>query len=109
MVLFRRCRRRRWGCEMKLGIMFRNFGPYHAARVDAVKNVCAVSALEIARYDIEYNWGRDKYNCPQVYSLAERYPRTRRHRYSAITNIKTWLRDNRPDVLAVPGWSEPLA
>jgi glycosyltransferase involved in cell wall biosynthesis len=94
---------------VKLGVMFRNFGPYHIARVNSVRNLCAASALEIARYDTEYNWERDKRNCLQVYSLAEQYPRARWDRYSAIPKIRMWLRDNRPDVLAVPGWSEPLA
>jgi glycosyltransferase involved in cell wall biosynthesis len=94
---------------MMLGIMFRNFGPYHLGRFDAIRNLCAASALEIAHYDTEYNWESDGKKCRLVHSLADGYPRTRRARYFAINKIKTWLSDIRPDVLAVPGWSEPLA
>src|SRR5262245_12855524 len=94
---------------MRLGIMFRNFGPYHLARVGAVSELCMASALEIARYDTETNWDSNKRNCPSMYSVSEQYPQTRRNRYSAVTKIRMWLKENRPDVLAVPGWSEPLA
>jgi glycosyltransferase involved in cell wall biosynthesis len=91
---------------MKLALLFRNFGPYHIARLHALARHCDVFGIEAARDDDEYGWPRQ--GDTPIASLSERRPLSRIARL-AVCRLDGILTERKPDAIAIPGWYDPLA
>jgi glycosyltransferase involved in cell wall biosynthesis len=91
-------------------VLFRHFGPYHVARLDALAKSAQVTAIEFARDDGEYPWNV-KLGAHDFawYGLCEAYPVRLPARAAAGRKLAALINAADPDVVAVPGWSEPLA
>ena len=91
-------------------VLFRHFGPYHVARLNALAKSARVTAVEFARDDDEYPWGAKREAHDFVWhSLCDAYPVHLPARASAGRKLTSLIDTADPEVLAVPGWSEPLA
>jgi glycosyltransferase involved in cell wall biosynthesis len=95
---------------MKLAVLFDNFGPYHIARLNASSAEADVLGVEFAAESGDYSWLRT--------SAAVRFRRCTlfadgpSHECSTQVlraRLHQSLRDFRPDVVAIPGWSGRLA
>lgn len=89
---------------MRIALVFRNFGPYHLARLRALRKRNDVLALEFVEKDPDYSWDH-KGASDSIYSLgnSDTPLNLRRQRMQSV------LKDFDPDCVAVPGWVEPLA
>lgn len=91
-------------------VLFRHFGPYHIARLNALGRIARVSAIEFARQDSEYSWGATPGAHDFAWhSLSDTYPVPLPARAAAGRKLDALIEAADPDVVAVPGWSEPLA
>jgi glycosyltransferase involved in cell wall biosynthesis len=89
---------------MRIALIFRNFGPYHLARLRALRNFNEVLALEFVARDPEYSWDR-KGTSDSIYSLG-----TSDTPFNlSLQRMRSVLKDFEPDCVAVPGWGERLA
>src|SRR5207248_5174677 len=91
---------------MKLAVLFDNLGPYHIARLTALRRHCDLLAVEQHASSVEYDW-RPSAQVPfrrvtlfenagaPIGSASELAPR-------AISEV---LSRFGPDVIAVPGWA----
>lgn len=90
----------------RVALCFVRFGPYHRARAAALARHCEVHEVEFSRRD-GYGWAYEQADavCPRVTLSAGRPCSTRALR----ATVHTALSRIAPDVVAVPGWSEPAA
>ena len=95
---------------MKVAVIFHRFGPYHLARLEAAAGRCEVAAIELASDTKEYGWGKiahaGGYRRATLFQQADsRDAATAEVEY----RVRHALAENRPDVVAIPGWSDPAA
>jgi glycosyltransferase involved in cell wall biosynthesis len=94
---------------LKVCLLFKNFGPYHVARIAALSRQCLVLPIEISKTSSEYRWGDGEFRSfsrTTLLSAAE-----------SASAGQALIRDRlignlvrlAPDVLAVPGWYEPAS
>jgi glycosyltransferase involved in cell wall biosynthesis len=94
---------------LKICLFFKNFGPYHIARIAALSRRCLVLPIEVSENSSEYLWGDGEYRSftrTTLLSSAE-----------SATVGQALIRDRligtldrlAPDVLVVPGWYEPAS
>ena len=95
---------------MRLAVIFHRFGPYHAARLAAVAGVCEVTAIELAAETAEYAW--DKIEGSTHFQRVTLFPvgDSRTAELGELQQrMNLALQKCRPEVVAIPGWSEPGA
>ena len=91
---------------MRIALLFRSYGPYHLARLRALRRRVSVLALEFSDFDGEYNWNvTNQKRAAGVISLSKRQE-GHKHSLEVLTG---WLKTFSPDVVAIPGYSEPVA
>jgi glycosyltransferase involved in cell wall biosynthesis len=91
---------------MRIALLFRSYGPYHLARLEALRRRASVLALEFSDFDTEYDWNvRDQKRAAGVVSLSK----NDKGRKPGLEALTQWLQKFSPDVVAIPGYSEPLA
>ena len=92
---------------MKVGVIFHRLGPYHVARLSAAAEVCDITAIELAADTGEYAW--DKVGDAFKFHRVTVFPEGDSRKASAanlIERLEGVLQRNRPDIVAVPGWSD---
>src|SRR5262245_59390027 len=96
--------------EMKLALLFRNYGPYHYARLQALRTKCDAFGIEAEATTVEYPWKLSP-ECKTglIYALSNTYPDSIKSLYLTRSRLKELLAKHQPDVVAVPGWSDPIA
>jgi len=91
---------------MRIALLFRSYGPYHLARLADLRRRASVLALEFTDVDSEYDWRvSEEKKSAGVVSLAKRQDS---HAQSLMA-LDGWLKTFSPDVVAIPGYAEPLA
>lgn len=91
---------------MRIALLFRSYGPYHLARLHALRRSASVLALEFSDFDGEYDWNvTHQKHAAGVISLSKRGEERKR----SLEALTGWLKSFSPDVVAIPGYSEPLA
>jgi glycosyltransferase involved in cell wall biosynthesis len=94
---------------MRVAIIFKNFGPYHLARIGALGAHCTVLPVEIHETSAEYKWGNE------AGKFIERTTLVFSDESPLPTNgvIRERLNEQmgrlQPDVIAVPGWFESVS
>src|SRR5262245_58130054 len=91
---------------MRIALLFRSYGPYHLARLRELSQSATVLPLEFFDEDPDYAWdvqAEKRHVGVQALATDLRALRTARGRIGEV------LDQFIPSVLAVPGWSEPLA
>lgn len=95
---------------MRFAVIFHRFGPYHCARLEAAARDLEVVAIEMAAETTEYAWSKVK--------RSERYRRVTlfpdgesrgRKSQEIVSRTRSALSNARPEVVAIPGWSNPGA
>lgn len=95
---------------MKLAILFHRFGPYHLARIEAAARGAQVTAIEISGETAEYAW--DKVAGARGFARVTLFPASDSRQAPAAevqTRLRTALDEARPEVVAIPGWSDRAA
>lgn len=91
---------------MTLAILFHRLGPYHHARLRAVADQAAFTAVEFSRVDDTYAWdivdGEQPYPVISLFTDADIETKPVEEIESRIRAVLDGLR---PRVLAIPGWS----
>lgn len=91
--------------QIRVALVFDNYGPYHVARLSALTRECTVCPIEIHGTSTTYLWGEGTFQlCPRETLFG-----TEKAKGASSSAVKARLHRafNRfsPDVLAVPGWS----
>jgi 1,2-diacylglycerol 3-alpha-glucosyltransferase len=96
--------------KMKLALLFRNYGPYHYARLQALRTKCDAFGIETEATTVEYPW-KLNFECKfgLIYALSSTYPDSIKQLYLVRSRLKRLLAEHKPDVIALPGWSDPVA
>jgi len=92
---------------VKIAVMFHRFGPYHFARLEAASRRCEIIGVEMAAETKEYDW--EKVDGPSTFKRVTLFPDgdSRSASKDEIrTTVNQCLSAQRPDVVAIPGWSE---
>lgn len=92
---------------MKVAVIFHRFGPYHCARLEAAARRCEVLGIELGGETSEYGWAKVKQT--HSFKRVSLFPEadSRRQATNELeTRMSTTLAASKPDVVAVPGWSE---
>ena len=93
--------------QQHLAVLFHRVGPYHFARLRAAGKKFATTLIEVFKEDAVYGWmpvpGADGF---ERVTLFERHPQPARRLNRAIVAA---LDNCRPDVVAIPGWSDAVA
>ncbi|WP_245279949.1 glycosyltransferase family 4 protein [Hyphomicrobium sp. 99] len=94
---------------MRIALLFRSYGPYHLARLNALRQRHSVLALEYSDFDGDYGWDeRERKRDAGVIALSQTKsaaePRTR-----VTKKLAAELERFRPDAVAIPGYSEAFA
>lgn len=94
---------------MRVAIVFDNFGPYHLARMRGAAAHMEVIAVEVAARSADYAWERADIPQGMRYLLLTDRPEDRRDQNRLKALIAERIEPLAPDVVAVPGWSSPVA
>jgi 1,2-diacylglycerol 3-alpha-glucosyltransferase len=94
----------------RVAIMFHRLGPYHLARCVAAGARCRLSALELCAVDDTYAWSRvdGAPNCTRI-TLFRDEDVDRKRPSEVARRVHAALAAADPQVVAVPGWSQPGA
>ena len=99
--------------NIKLGILFSNFGPYHLARIKGCIDHCKqyqtkVVAIELAQSEEKYCWKtkREDYNFP-IFSAIQDQKLEKTNIFYLLLTLNLLLNNINPDVIAVVGYSQP--
>lgn len=91
---------------MRIALLFRSYGPYHLARLADLRRRASVLALEFTDVDRDYDWRvAEAKRSAGVISLSQRQD----GRMQSLAALDGWLKTFSPDVVAIPGYAEPLA
>ena len=95
-----------------VAIIFHRLGPYHQARLKAAARLCHVLAIEEGDHTSEYAW--DKVSSAgegfeRITLVHEDDPPQRQLAKTLARRIRAALQRHRPEVIAIPGWSDPAA
>jgi glycosyltransferase involved in cell wall biosynthesis len=97
----------------KIAILFTNYGPYHIARVSALQQHCRaiewdVVAIELARYEAEYDWITDIESLSfQLISVITDQPLENIQPLHLIRKLYSVLSGVNPDTVAIAGYFHP--
>lgn len=98
---------------MNIAILFSNFGPYHLARLQAFKNVCAsekwsCNGIELAQHQAEYPWKpANKKLKDTIIPVTKNQQLEKINFITLIKQLYRVLFQVKPDVLVVSGYSRP--
>ncbi len=98
---------------MNIAILFSNFGPYHLARLQAFKNVCAseqwsCNGIELAQHQAEYPWKpANKKLKDTIIPVTKNQQLEKINFLTLIKQLYQVLFQVKPDVLVVSGYSRP--
>ena len=99
--------------NIKLGILFSNFGPYHLARIKGCIDHCKqyktkIVAIELAQSEEKYSWKtkREDYNFP-IFSAIQDQKLEKTNIFYLLLTLNLLLNNINPDVIAVVGYSQP--
>ena len=95
---------------MRVAVGVERIGPYHQARLRAAAGASDVVAIEYQTKDNTYGWREIEGNLgfPRVTMFPDR-PRTKGNADLLITSWERVLHQARPDVVAIPGWFDPIS
>lgn len=94
---------------MRIALLFRSYGPYHLARLNALRQRHSVIALEYADADADYDWQEaERKREAGVITLRDTNSSASRTAPFA-TRLTAELRRFAPDAMAIPGYAEPFA
>ncbi|AHJ28644.1 glycosyltransferase [Nodularia spumigena CS-584] len=99
--------------NLKIAILFANYGPYHLARVASAYQAGKsrgwnVFGIELARSGEEYPWQTSVNNIPfKLITVCETSSYEKAPQFLLIQNLLKTLSQIKPDVLAIAGYSEP--
>jgi 1,2-diacylglycerol 3-alpha-glucosyltransferase len=91
-------------------VIFHRLGPYHWARLNSVGGLMPTLGLELFGETSEYRW--DKVGGPGSFRRVTLFPESdgrRKYARELVRRIHEILDQNRPSVVAIPGWSSPGA
>ena len=93
-----------------LAILFERLGPYHHARCVAAGSRCSLTAIELSAVDTTYAWSRvdGAPNFTRLTLFADE-DLDRGRRSAVARQLRHALAIADPDVVAIPGWSQPGA
>jgi glycosyltransferase involved in cell wall biosynthesis len=91
----------------RLAIIWTNFGPYHMARIGALKPYFDVKAIELASGQRKYKWWRGESDA-SVHTLTSG---DWEDQNIFLVTVKLWQRLNllQPRIILVPGYASPPA
>jgi glycosyltransferase involved in cell wall biosynthesis len=93
--------------SIRIAVIFDRFGPYHVARLDAAGRRATITGIEVAEESAEYAW--EKVIGSATYSRRTLFRgMTSRTLKRSQIDREMWraLDETKPDVVAVPGWSD---
>ncbi|MEA5620806.1 glycosyltransferase family 4 protein [Cronbergia sp. UHCC 0137] len=99
--------------NLKIAILFANYGPYHIARVSSAYDACkskgwTVFGIELARSGEEYPWQTTLNNIPfEIITVCKTSSYEKTPTLFLIQNLFKVLSTNKPDAIAIAGYSEP--
>jgi glycosyltransferase involved in cell wall biosynthesis len=92
---------------VKVSVIFHRFGPYHVARLEAAAQRCQIIGIELGSETAEYAWA--KISEGHSFKRLALFPEGD-SRAQMVAELDKRMRDvlaqERPDVVAIPGWSE---
>ena len=94
---------------MRVCLFFKNFGPYHVARIAALSAQCSVLPIELSATSLEYRWGSGEHESFHRTTLLPGAEARSASQSVVRDRLLQTLDRHRPDVLAVPGWWEPAS
>lgn len=97
---------------MRLAILFVRFGPYHLARLNALGKRVDTIAIELSGLNRDYPWDRIDDSNQENFVRIRPFPNDDPQNKSGLQilrRIASVLHNLKPDVVAVPGWSEKAA
>jgi 1,2-diacylglycerol 3-alpha-glucosyltransferase len=90
-----------------IAILWVHFGPYHVARLAALRSRCCnVTAIQFAQSQEKYGWSME--GGPDLISLSSA-AHERTSFYRRFRSLWRVLNARRPRILMIPGYHEPLA
>jgi 1,2-diacylglycerol 3-alpha-glucosyltransferase len=92
--------------DVRACLFFRNFGPYHVARIAALAAQCSVLPVELCASSREYRWGAGEHESFRRITLVPSEEADRAGHAVVHRRLLQTLDRLEPDVLAVPGWWE---
>ena len=94
---------------MRIALLFRSYGPYHLARLNALRQRHSVLALEYSDADSDYGWQEtDRKREAGVITLRETNSSANMAAPFA-GRLAVELRRFASDAMAIPGYAEPFA
>lgn len=95
---------------IKTAFLFHRFGPYHHARLCAVKREVEVIGIEVSAVDATYAWAAEAPS-PIFRQVTLFHERDVMHESGGeiIRRVHGALDEIRPDVVAIPGWADRAA
>jgi hypothetical protein len=94
---------------MKVALLFDSFGPYHLARLRGCSGVVDVQGVAGGSASGLYEWRHDLPGSAGIVVVNERGAAGEMSRGEFRKRLVGLLERMRPDVVAVPGWSDRLA
>jgi glycosyltransferase involved in cell wall biosynthesis len=92
---------------LKVAVIFHRFGPYHFARLEGASRRCEVVGIELGAETGEYQWAKVAKSAG--FQWITLFPEGD-SRVSPTRELENRMRNalsaSRPDVVAIPGWSE---
>lgn len=85
---------------MRLAILFDNFGPYHIARLNALRQHCDLVAVQFRSRSKEYEWVTDASGAIDYYTAVATDDGSALLR----SRLEVILDQTRPEVVFIPGW-----
>jgi glycosyltransferase involved in cell wall biosynthesis len=94
----------------RVAVLFRRLGPYHIARLNAAALRCSLSVLEASDVDPTYAWETQQIPTGLTVDTILRGRTVEgSSRPDLIRGVEHALAQAKPDVVAIPGWSDPFA
>lgn len=99
--------------NLKVAILFANYGPYHIARIESAYHFCqskgwSVFGIELARTEEEYPWQTKAENFPcDIIPVINDCPLEKTKKKQLFLKLLAILNQTHPDAIAISGYSRP--
>ncbi|MEA5516917.1 glycosyltransferase [Nodularia sp. UHCC 0506] len=99
--------------DLKIAILFANYGPYHIARLASVyqsgkSKGCNVFGIELARSEVEYPWETQLDKFPgKIHSVIDDIPLEKVNCIHLFRKLISVLNQTSPDAVAIAGYARP--
>lgn len=96
---------------MRISVIFENFGPYHAARLEAAHGYMGISitGIELRSRSRTYGWNHKNPHSFLKIVLPEMRDGLRKERRALVPHLEKALKEGNPDVVAINGWGDFLS